>query len=558
GQEWREFDSDQADKRRRTGAPMTYSVDYNEPIVVKNDNKVQIIKIGKFVDNLISENNSFLKKEGNIEYVPTEGLECVAFDRDYDVKFRKISEVSRHPVEEMYEILLETGKKVQVTGNHSVFTVKNKEIVSAKVDELKEGQFIVAPKEIPLVEEVKEISILDEFIVLGKKYPLLYLRNFSDNKLFDKLKSLEKENEVLKGRVKNWKRHNTLPLWVLNEFSREINIYDYNLEDCKIGIYSGRSELPLKIEVNRSLMKLLGFFTAEGTVGQNNLVFSFGTHEYDYIKAVISMMNKIFGIKSSVYQKETSATQIEFKSKLLSILFKDVLKTGSNAKTKRIPELIYAVSPELKKEYIINYINGDGSKIITGHEGFRPEVCISTNSVSEDLTNDFVTLYSQLGIHVNCQEALVKGHIIKKTGQFVKDTISRRAYIKNPDVAFELGFLSEKPHKNLGKGAIENFIPAPIEYRKEWKSRERIRIERELGLEIAKKFNDNKLLKLAQAPFLYLRIREVKKIKPSTKYAYDLTVPGYENFVGGRGGIFLHNTKFDRGLGTDIGQKGDI
>ncbi|MBI4155242.1 hypothetical protein HY498_04110, partial [Candidatus Woesearchaeota archaeon] len=193
GQEWREFDSDQADKKRRTGAPMTYSVSYDEPIVIKKDNKIQIVKIGKFVDDLISERNSFLKKDGTIEYVPVEDVECVAFDKNYEIKFRKISEVSRHPVEEVYELLLETGKKVKVTGGHSVFTVKNKEIIPIRVDELKEEQFIVAPKEIPLVNEIKEINFLDEFIILAKKYPLLYLRNFSDNELFNKLKVLEKE-----------------------------------------------------------------------------------------------------------------------------------------------------------------------------------------------------------------------------------------------------------------------------------------------------------------------------------------------------------------------------
>jgi len=558
GQEWREFDSDQADKKRRTGAPMTYSVDYSEPIIIKQNNKVKIVKIGKFVDNLIAERNSFLKREDNIEYVPVEDIDCVAFDRNYEVKFRKISEVSRHPVDEMYEISLETGKKVIVTGSHSLFTLRNKEVVPIRVEELKEEQFIVTPKEIPIVEEIKEVNILDEFVVLSKKYPLLYLRNFSDMGLFNKLKVLEKQNITLKGKIKNWKRHRTLPLWVLNEFSREINIYDYNLENCRLGIYSGRSELPLKINVNGDLVKLLGFFAAEGTVKQNGITFSFGNHESNYIKDVISIVNKIFNINYCIYEKETSAVQIEFNSRLLSILFADVLKTGSKAHTKRIPEVIYSVSSELKKEYLISYIRGDGSIIIKEHSGFRPEVCISTNSVSEELTNDFITLYSQLGIHVNYQEASIKGRIIEKTGQFLKDTISRRAYIKNPDTAFRFGFLSEEPLKNLGKGAIENFIPAPFEYRREWKSRKRKRIERELGIKIAEKFKDKKLLNIATAPFLYLRVRAIKKIKSATGYAYDLTVPGYENFVGGRGGIFLHNTKFDKGLGTDVGQKGDI
>ncbi|MBI4154539.1 hypothetical protein HY498_00430 [Candidatus Woesearchaeota archaeon] len=255
GQEWTEFDSDQAAKRRRTGAPMSYSVDYDEPVVIKSENKIQIVKIGKFVDELMAEKNSYLKKDGIIEYVPVEGFECVSFDGDYNIDFRKISEVSRHPADEVYEILLESGKKVRVTGSHSVFTVKDNQVVGVRVDKLKEGQFLVAPKEIPLIENVREINILDK---------------------------------------KNWK---------------------------------------------------------------------------------------------------------------------------------------------------------------------------------------------------------------------------------------------------FGK---------------------RVRIKRGLAVKIANKYHDNKLLKLAKAPFLYLRVRGIRKVKSVSGYAYDLTVPGYENFVGGRGNIFLHNTKFDRGLGTDIGQKADI
>src|SRR3989338_2241783 len=118
GQEWREFDSDQADSRRRTGAPMTYSVDYSEPIIIKQNNKIKISKIGEFVDNILAENNSFIKKEDTIEYVPVANVECVSFDKNNKTDFRKVSEVSRHPAEEVYELCLETGKKVKVTGNH--------------------------------------------------------------------------------------------------------------------------------------------------------------------------------------------------------------------------------------------------------------------------------------------------------------------------------------------------------------------------------------------------------------------------------------------------------
>ncbi len=558
GQEWREFDHEQAASRRRTGSPMTYSVDSEEPIVIRKDNKINIVKIGKFVDNLLAERNSFIKKEGNLEYVPVGEFECVAFDKNNEIKFRKISEVSRHPADEMYEILLESGKKVMVTGNHSVFGSKNNEINSIKVSDLKIGDFVIAPKEIPLVESVKELNILDEFIILGKKYPLLYLRNISDEGFFEKLKTLEKNNDLLNGKIKSWKQYNTVPLWVLNEFSRDINIYNYNLENCRIGIYSGRSELPLKLEINKDFMRLLGLFIAEGTARENHVIFSFGSHEVDFIKEIRNVMTKLFKVSDNVFVKDTSATQIQFNSKLLSILFKDVLKTGSNAHSKRIPEIIYSVSKELKKEFLTAYIQGDGSNVIIEHEGFRPDVCVSTNSTSGDLTNDFLLLYSRLGVHSNYQEAFIKGRIMEKTGQHLPDSVSKRTLIKNPDTAYDLGFLKDKPTKVNGKGAIETFIPAPQQYKREWKFRKRIRINRELAIEIAEKYNDKKLMKIAESPFLYLRIKSIKKVKSSTGYAYDLTVPGYENFVGGRGGIFLHNTKYDRGLGTDVGRKSDI
>ncbi|MBI2672666.1 hypothetical protein HYX19_00235 [Candidatus Woesearchaeota archaeon] len=145
---------EEADKMRRTGAPMTYSVEFSEPIIVKQNGKIKIVKIGKFIDTILAERASFIKKDGIIEYVPVTDLECVSFDKNYDIAFRKISEVSRHPSDNFYEISLESNRKVKVTGSHSVFTVENNEVIPIQVEKLKEGQFLVAPKEIPLVENI--------------------------------------------------------------------------------------------------------------------------------------------------------------------------------------------------------------------------------------------------------------------------------------------------------------------------------------------------------------------------------------------------------------------
>ena len=153
-QEWREFDHDQADSRRRTGAPMTYSVAPEEPIIIKQNGEIKKVLIGDFVDSLIIKKGSKFIKESNLELtnIKDENLECISFSKDKKVNFRKISEVSRHPVKEFFEIILEEGRNVKVTGNHSVFTIKNNDFIPKKVEDLKLGDFLICPEDNTLNE----------------------------------------------------------------------------------------------------------------------------------------------------------------------------------------------------------------------------------------------------------------------------------------------------------------------------------------------------------------------------------------------------------------------
>ncbi len=552
GPDWREFNEDQASKRRRTGAPMTYSIDKNEPIILERNGEVEIIKIGEFVDNLIGKDKNKAELiDNHLEILRlNEEIRVVSFDGDYDIGFRKVSEVSRHPAEDMFEITTETGRRVKVTRNHSVFTVKANKVVAINVDTLKVGDFLVAPKSISIESSEDEFNILDKFIEISDKHKNIYLRNFSDKKAFASLKSRFGQKIV-----KNWVRHKTAPLYAL----KAIGWKGKNLENLKIGIYSSNNTLPLKVKVSKDFCRLLGFYVSEGTSRPARVVYSFGEHELDFINEVKKIVKDLFNIEAGVRHNKISAIQIEIPSKLLSIFFSEILHMGKTAKEKRVPNLVYSLNDELKLEFLRAYLQGDGYNLTNYPENMkRPQVCLSSTSVNGELTNDLLYLYPQLGVNANYQEAFIEGHIINKTGQYVKGSLSTRANITNPDSLVRLGFLQGEIPECKGKPAIENFIPAPQKYKREWKSRDRIRINKEFALKIAEKYFDRELLKLAKADFLYIRVTDIKKAKSSNGYAYDLTVPEAQNFVGGRGGLFLHNTKFDRGLGTDIGQKGEI
>src|SRR3989338_9802384 len=123
GEECREFNEDQASKRRRTGAPMSYSVDSSEPVIIEENHEIKIVKIGELIDNILLNNKDKVKIiENHLEVLHINSdLRVVSFDDNYDIGFRNVSEVSRHPAKEMFEIKTESGKKVKVTGNHSVF-----------------------------------------------------------------------------------------------------------------------------------------------------------------------------------------------------------------------------------------------------------------------------------------------------------------------------------------------------------------------------------------------------------------------------------------------------
>lgn len=129
------------------------SVDYNESTVVKDPKgKIRIVKIGEFID----------KNLGNSKI---SGHQVLCFDmRTHKTTFKPIKKVIKHKIsEQLYKIGTSYGRSIKVTSSHSLFTYKNGEIVLKKTSELKEGDYVLAPCEIPLSNELKaEIDLLEE------------------------------------------------------------------------------------------------------------------------------------------------------------------------------------------------------------------------------------------------------------------------------------------------------------------------------------------------------------------------------------------------------------
>ncbi len=517
GPEWRAFDSEQREKRSRVGAPITYSVDADEPIIVKLNGEVKVTKIGELIDSLIEKKakEGKVRREGILEIadVSDEDLEVVAFDENYKLSFRKVSEVSRHPVNEMFEVVVEGNRSVRVTGSHSVFTVVDEEVVPIRVDQLKEGDFVVLARKLPNIES--SVDSIDLSKIVRNAY-VQFDYPFTN---------------------KDWRKRKSAPLRYIME--KDIKIPS----DATLRVGGGRA-IPVNIPIDEKFARMLGYYLAEGHMDERKVVFSFGKHEKDYIDEVVSYF-KGLGLNPKVYDKG-SAVQIEINSKPIVELFKS-LGVGKRAKEKRVPSLIYTLPENLKVEFLRGFFNGDGNLYVNDNYSTFQLTAVSCN---RELINDIAMLLLQLGVVAHYNVERIPAHTIEKTGQFLGESMAYMLRVTNPNAIAKLKIMA-KVLREKKKPPVEELIPAPTKYAKEWRYRKRIRISRSLALKIAEKYGDERLKRLAESDFMFLRIKAIRRVKPTNGYAYDLTVPNAENFVAGMGFV-LHNTIHDKGLTTII------
>ena len=382
------------------------SLDYSEPIMVMNKHtEIEILEIGKFVETRFRD---------------VDDWKCVSFDKNGELKFRKITGVVSHPINEsLYKVTVQTGRNSIVSASHSVFTRKGDDIVPVEVSSLSVGDMIFVPNKLPNPENCSSI---------------LYT---------------------------NYKRGS----------------WEVFFED---------------IDVTDELGELLGYYIAEGSLyktskGNYNIQFTFGSDEKEYAKAVANDLLVMFDIKSRIYIKDSKCMVMASNKALYEFLF---YECGNGAGNKRIPSFMFSASSSVKEVFIQAYFNGDGCEHSTygKHIGFSKD----SKTISKWLATDLYYLLLQLGI--NSRFSMEKGKQ-RDFGEYMSNC--KDAYsicYSSKSIVDSDGFRCEKMNKT-------------------------------------RKIGDLSLVK----------ITKIEKVTPTSNNVYDLSVSGYENFVGGIG-MVLHNT----------------
>ncbi len=140
------------DERRNTIVLGT-SVAYDEPVVIRVNGVIKVVRIGELVD-------SYFEGDEDWGEVPVENIEVLTLDSG-KVEFRRVKYVYRHPADggKLLKIKGKLGAEIKVTDNHSVFVVRDGKLVLVRASEIRRGDYLISPKVIGNYDCEKELTV---------------------------------------------------------------------------------------------------------------------------------------------------------------------------------------------------------------------------------------------------------------------------------------------------------------------------------------------------------------------------------------------------------------
>ncbi|WP_435155812.1 DNA polymerase II large subunit [Haladaptatus sp. DFWS20] len=335
-----------------------------------------------------------------------EELDCdvlvPSIDETGNVVRKPIEAVSKHPApEHLVEIETRSGREITVTPDHSMRRWTPDGIEEIEARKIETGDEIPAPKEIEFDGEIAEFDLLEEFLwndsLANDKLMVRGLGTDRIKSLFDSatnqqgyLKPVAENLGKSKSSVYNWVNRDSIPASVLVELFEKEQLIHLLPDDIALGICRDTASVSRKLKVDEDVARVLGYYTAEGfTRFEKGEFYQTTICTPDEIprQHIIETLED----KLSVTPYEESEWKVTISSRLVTLLFSEILHAGSTAAEKRVPQCILNSPQQILREYLRGYFSGDGSTA-------SDRVEIRSYTVSDDLKNDLVAALKRFGI----------------------------------------------------------------------------------------------------------------------------------------------------------------
>jgi DNA gyrase subunit B len=275
-----------------------------------------------------------------------------------------------------------------------------------------------------------------------------------------------------------------------------------------------RSGLRRYIPVGPELMTLLGFYMAEGSGSERQGIrLAMGKSNQGLVDEMARCFEVVFGVAPKLYRSETRVSEQRLLNRIAWLAWGKVFGfEGRDSITKKIPGLVFSVSPPLRKAFLRGYLLGDGT-VCCRHLAF--------STSSKEIASAIQYVLASFGVVA---------------------TVSRQDPDRLPNgfsgEHAEYSFQSVHPHWTISVSAQEDLLSL----REVWQDHPRAKAMRD---DFPLRRGGSRSLRGIGGDLMAIKVRSVSPVEPSNGWVYDFSVVVDENFVVGFGPLAGKNTDAD-------------
>jgi len=545
------------------------SLTADQSVLVERDGKVERLPIGRLVDGLLADGEE-------VKDVSALGIRAPAFDPStWRYGWRPVSHVIRHRREnEILEVRTERGKRVRVTGCHSLFTYDPalRQVKAAEARSLRAGDYIVAPRRLPEPARLDRVNLLSSlrdgdlasrwvfvhgvpetvFDALGAGATIVHRKIGADkSRRFFRLTARDGTTiDVLDDSWAQYRRKRFLPALLVKRLGLGAECAGSALRTYHHGAVR---ETPATWVLSPALMRLLGLYVAEGHCDARQVGFTFSSRETNLVEEVATTARAL-GLSATVEARPRNAVRVKLFGGLTSRLFP--AWCGRGAKNKRLPEFVFQADGDLRQHFLDGLYLGDGHRVKTR------EVLVF-GSASRELVEDVEILWLLQGVVPSRRGPIRQrglgrtvstswrldvygfdigaSHVYKQRD--VQERQNRYRLGAAVGATYGLPQLSALASGRVTRHLTNHLVDRGYLLEVEPGGYAAIPKVEHLREDVAA------VRSFVASDLCLLRVNQVRRVRGAHPFVYDLSVPGCENFVAGDGAIACHNSRGQQGIG---------
>lgn len=184
----------------------------------------------------------------------------------------------------------------------------------------------------------------------------------------------------------------------------KLNLEDYLTKKYTFG--PRPPKIPLDLIINNDLLKIIGYWIAEGSSHRAYIRFSLGNHEKEFAQEIVRLIKKTFGLKAKIHIRnpKRGKTGIEITAchAYLANIFENFC--GKGAENKHIPFIFKTLSPEKQKVLLNAIFKGDGHEFIANHSVKKHKTITTVSRILAEQITD-ILLRNNLSPSLRIQKA---------------------------------------------------------------------------------------------------------------------------------------------------------